>query len=203
MDFVCNFLFTLMVLLFLILLTQLGTSEKLTLCEVEVFTDNLDINWTGEELVNGTSDDIFDANNETCISKSQIVPGKAPIIGTLSVDRLDESTSSLSEFLGSNITIAVTGQFSQCDDMYLAYIEEESSTPDCLRVQACDPDKTRNDLLSSSGRSICFATCKCLSAPCNIMFIPWHGTGAGGVQNLCDVAVFKYDNPSIIPTGID
>ena len=168
-----------------------GARERLTLCEVQVFDDSLTYTCTSEALYADISDDLFDKNEDTCIAKNRMRPGKVATIGNLKIftDKIKID----------NITVALKGRFDDCNQTRVAYVERNDPSSQCDYVQACLPDVTRNVRLVESGS--CFLTCKCNGVSCTIKIIPWLGDGKGGVEQVCEVMAFTYNDIPLIPNG--
>ena len=154
-----------------------------------MFADRLNYTWTNEASYNDINDNLFDMNDDTCITKNQTGPGKVTSMGSLTIFS--------SEIEVGDVTIALKGRFPACSQIRAAYVEINDPSSECDYVQACLPDVTRNARMVESGN--CFLTCKCPGVPCSIKIIPWLRHGKNEVEQVCEVVAFTYKDIIQIP----
>ena len=160
---------------------------------MQVFAGSLDMVWNGTEL----STRIFDGGTETCITRDQMTGGLISLLGTMTV--FDDYTGSMNQTRMGELTVAVKGQFVNCDEANLAYVTVDD--PNCEFLRPCVLDEIRNSIVTNV--AACFVTCHCSMVPCNIRIIPWKGGINSGVAKVCEVATFKYEDPTYIPSGFN
>ena len=108
------------------------------------------ITWISEQPYSDIAHDLIDNDDDTCITRNQVLLGYVSWIGTLRIYNDD-----LTDSMIGNVTVAIKGQYSNtCDQIHFAYVAKNDTTPVCHTVRVCYPDEKRNDLISSG--DICY-----------------------------------------------
>ena len=107
--------------------------------------------------------ELSDRDSGTCIEKSEVITAGHELLGTIKIS--DETFLSR-----GNVTIEFKGGFSSCYSQEIVFTIVQG--PVCPRLQACVPDKVKNQATSTTG--VCYVNCDCSEMPCNIMILIFY-----------------------------